>query len=488
MSRALAAPQPSRAVKVERTSIARLGLSFIVAAALAVGLAQTTEQGDLAGLVPLFIAAIYVQLLPLLWSSDPDVFSPPALSGFVTAFALIASFVTAMQSGLPEVGLMPMLPYATQASLIQSTLLAYIFGTLAYYVGYYAKMGTGFARIFPDLGGYEWSRKKLIVVSLFCLALAIPAYAYFQARTGIALTDITQLAEGKRMWAGEQTLTWMMRGIFMLFIPVLLVAALVFQKPTVRGLILVGGMAVVAAFLVTRLGQRGNAVFFGLSLLVLVHYLYRRIPIKLLVALLFAAIVVTNALGEYRRGAVEPRLRLTSEQLDPVQALSEHDADRRRLDAMAVIFYHFPDHREHLMGESYLAFFMTPVPRWLLPNKSDYMTMRETAIIWELVGAPVPANFLGTLYANFSWLGIVFGMAGWGMFQRGLYTWFQRRPKDPNTVLFYGAMLVNFSQPTMLAISAALQFVLPVWVALRFMRVPRRISAGPSAETASPKA
>src|SRR5262249_41132336 len=112
--------------------------------------------------------------------------------------------------------------------------------------------------------------------------------------------------------------------------------------------------------------------------------------------------------------------------------------------------------------------------------KNQYFQWRDTAIVWTLVGAPVPTNYLGALYVNFSWIGIIVGMVLWGAMQRGLYEWLLVDARDPSRVLLYTMFLLFFGL-TLLALSAAIQWVLTTWVVVRFITVRARRAAAPYA-------
>jgi hypothetical protein len=240
-----------------------------------------------------------------------------------------------------------------------------------------------------------------------------------------------------------------------------------------RGLGLLGLMAAAAvvALLILRLGNRGPVAFLLVPCATLYHYLRRRIPPRVLVLAGFVLLVGFNLLGEYRRAGefATPEKPVAVERLRPTAALAEHESDRQRFSAMAVAFYTFPDRRDYLYGATWLGLVAMPIPRWLWTSKAEYFVWRDSNIIDELVGQPIPLPYHGTLYANFSWMGVVLGMALWGAVQRGLFEWLQERPKDPSRVLLYANLLL-IQAPTVLALqNILLQFVFPIYLILIFI-------------------
>ena len=64
-----------------------------------------------------------------------------------------------------------------------------------------------------------------------------------------------------------------------------------------------------------------------------------------------------------------------------------------------------------------------------------------------------------------------------GQFQRGLYHWLLKAGDDPSRVLLYATMVL-YVAPSNLAFAMMLQYVLPIWVILRFIGT----RAAPTAE------
>lgn len=474
---------------------------FVVTALVLSGVALSQiDDLEVIEVAPHFLMVIALQFVPFFVRRRADPFEPASLSSFFGLFAIVPAFLSfIVQDGI-SISMLPYVTGRTRIELVQTVLFGYGAGTVAYYVGYYLPWGRRAIGLFPALAGLEWRRSRLVIVTAVCAALFIPAYAYFQARVGAALTDVTQLAAGKAVWREDSTMSWLMRATGLGFVPLLLLVALTFEGLAVprwipgfplvahawhlarhaplffttrkgrRALYTVVALAVVG-FLTTRLGQRGTAIYIVLSALIIVHYLWRRVPLTLILALTFVALVITNVLGAYRsqRDPAAAAMAGPTANFNATETLVEHEDDRQRFAAMAVVFHYFPDRHDYLMGESWAALGAMLVPRWLWPEKAKMFVWRDTNMIPELVGRPVPVTYLALLYANFSWAGVVLGMGLLGVYQRGMYEWLLRHQKDKNVVVFY-SLAVLYLVPTIIQLSAALGYLAPVYAALLFIK------------------
>jgi len=416
---------------------------------------------------PLLFLAMVMQFLPVLLPRKPDPFCPAAFSGLLTGTALVAVLFAMLDSGRLEIGALPTMTPARREEVVDLVCVAYIVGASAYYAGYYLTKGRLGSGLFPQLANRTWRGSRLLLVSTFCVLVFVPAYAFFQARVGTSLAELT-LAEGKDVWKEDPTLSWMHRGIALGFIPLLLHGALALHRREWRRALVVGFIAMVVAFLAMRVGTRGVTVLFLLNLLILGHYLYRRVPVSVLMVGGLFLIAVLNVLGTARSSGPGAELEFSAERFRPGQALVDHESDRQRLTAAAVVMYTFPDRLDYLMGTSWQAIVLAPIPRWVLPNKNHYLRWSDSGITYSLVGVPAPTPFLFVLFANFGWAGILLGMAAWGAFHRALQNWRERWPGDPNVVLLYSALLLYFG-PTLLNVGMTFQTVVPIWVSLWFI-------------------
>lgn len=463
---------------------------FALFTAALVGL--TAQQGMAVGLsrvlVPLSLA-IALHLFPLFWNHQPDPFEPASFHGLQGALGLISVVITFIAREKVQISFLPGVAQSTVEDLIETIGWAYVVANASYLIGYYSRLGKRASKILPTrLSTLAWSPQRVLVAILLCLLVATPAYAVFQSRVGGGLLDITQLKAGKEALRDDPASAAIVRAIAVGMLPSMLLVALAAKTRNKSSLLLAVAAVALSAILILRLGQRGIAIFYLATCGAIYHYLRRRIPLWLVAGALFLTIVASNILGEYRLTEdARQREGLTAQRFDPTEALEDLESDRGRMSTMAVIWYTFPERVDYLLGESWYALIAAPIPTWLWTEKREAFRWRETRIMVELRNAPIPVPFVGLLYANFSWLGIVFGMSFWGIAQRALYEWMLAREQDSNTVLLYSNLLI-VAAPTVFAISWAILFALPMALVLAFIGLRRTRPAveGPRRSVALP--
>lgn len=457
-------PRPSRGPVGRRILFCFLTLVFL---GLMTG--QSRSSGLERVVLP-FALALALQFLPFFWSEKADPFEPPAFFGLYQALALLSTLSVMIASGKVQVDMMRGASQATVESLVAIVGWAYVVSTIAYFVGYYSRLGSKFRRWTPTrIVGASWDERRTLVAVVVCLLIAAPAYAAFQARVGGSLLDITRLAEGKAALRDDPTATWIWRGVQLGLLAPMIVLAAGCAESRRSKLIVSAVMIVFGGILVLRLGGRGIVVYFLATCAAIFHYLRRRIPTGLIVGGVFVALVAANLLLDYRTTS-DPRNRpgISAERLRPAKALEEHEEDRNRLSTLVVVFHTFPERHEYLLGQSWYVWAVAPLPSWIWPDKAKAFVWRETFMMLHLRGAPVPVPYLGLLYSNFAWVGIVLGMFAWGVFQRVLYQWLCDNSHDRNVVLLY-ANLIHFTSPTLFAFQVVIQSVIPAFLILLFV-------------------
>ncbi len=433
-------------------------------------LPELTSDPNLRAVLPLFVVLIFVQSAPILWSRRADLFAPPVISAVTGTFSTIGTLVMFFASGGLDIDLLGPVDPADTQRVAERTLLALIFGQLAYFAGFYSRFGVGFRERFPKVAGLVWIRRRVIAIAALVVLAFIVAYAAFQGRVGASLFDVTALAAGKRVWRDDPALSWMIRGVFIGFVPVFLYLTSALTDRRLTRLIPAAASAVVVALLVLRLGQRGAPAYAFLALLTVFHYLWKRIPVTVFAAVYFIGLGVANITYQWRSAPESQPRQFEVRELaeDPSRVVSTYESERQRFAVLAVVMNEFPEHHDYLLGQSWLAFLTVPIPRWIWPEKAQFFEWRDNAIVYTISGVPAPTPYVGILYANLSWIGVALGMLAFGAFHRALYEWLKLYPRDRNVVLLYALILHNFA-PTLLAASACLTSVLPVWIILHLI-------------------
>jgi xanthosine utilization system XapX-like protein len=428
-------------------------------------LADVTPPG-LHETLPAFWAALSIYLFPALWERDPDPFSPTSFLA-IASLQLWSIILAQWGDGRVDLSGLPSMSHSARVDTMNRVSYALGFSAIAYFAAYSflgARLKGSVFGTFPS----RWDAPRFgLVVGVLAVVFAI-SYGYFQSRVGVGLGTLS-LNEGRELLRSDPTLSWVQRGVYLGILPLALLADRVLQKPVrwdFAALVFIG--SVIYAYLILRLGPRAPAVVVLGILVVCFHYKVRRVPVPALVGALFMAIVFLNFLSDLRGVREGDQIELIdSDRLEARSVAAKHEKDRTRLPAMATVMYFFPEKNDYLLGESFLAIAIAPIPRWVLPEKKS-LVAADTGIVYNLIGIPAPSAFPFVAYANFGWIGLVIGQALLGLFHRSLYNWFSSDRMKPGAVSFYVLLLVQFS-PTSLGVAAALGSVLPLWLILRFI-------------------
>lgn len=117
------------------------------------------------------------------------------------------------------------------------------------------------------------------------------------------------------------------------------------------------------------------------------------------------------------------------------------------IDKTSVIVYKTLESENYLMGKSFSAIFLAPIPRLFWPEKPGVRIGPWVATeIYERENkSGVPPGFIGELFLNFSWLGVLLGMFLYGMACRLIYNSHKARSMMvSNYRIFYAIFLVSF--------------------------------------------
>ncbi|MFO0549308.1 MAG: hypothetical protein U0271_13025 [Polyangiaceae bacterium] len=459
---------------------------FLTATLVGLTIALTAPlSSELNAVAVPFVLAIATALFPLFWNEVADPFELASYNGVYTGLGLVSSLVAIVDAGKIDFKYLPGLSPRSKEELAAVVVWAYVVANTSYLVGYYLpRKSTAAPRWLPRVHGYNWSTSRLLIVTLVCMAVAIPVYAFFQNQLGAELTDITQMQAAKAVWRDDQSRSWILRGIMLGLVPTMFMIALASRERRNLPLLILAAIALVEGILIVRTGQRSLTVNFFVSCACIFHYIRRRLPVMLLIVAGFFALATSNVLLDYRVSSDDRTYTpISAQRFEVNRVFSEHEQDRQRLSTMAVVMDAFPEKQEFLLGESWLAIIAMPIPRWLWPEKVSHFEWRDTLIMVNLAQASIPTPFHGVLYANFSWFGVVLGSLLWGRFQRRVYDWLLANPKDPSVVVLY-ANAIFVTAPILLPLLYLTQFLLPMYLFILFMGM-RNTAFSPRASAAS---
>lgn len=427
---------------------------------------------------PFLVALMAIQLLPILWPREVDIASPLVLmgvTGIMAFFSTAGVLAAALTTGEFGATYLKAQDADYIAEVVRTVTIANMLAAVSYMVGFRSRLVAGrFHRWLPKVAGLEWSKVRLRIADAIFLALFVAAYAAFQIRVGIPLWDPTQLKEAKAVWRYDITLSWMLRGTQLAFVPVFFALVDALHERRALRIAAYGGAFALAAYLTFRLGQRGVPLQALLAGILFIHLLLRRISVGVVFVLVLFAVELSNFTLGWRTGHDQEAHLVGESEADlseRVQStMADYEGDRKRLAAITLVFHEFPRNYDYLLGESWLTLPYALIPRWLYPDKKELYRWGDTSTMTTLTNAPIPTPLQALLYMNFSWFGIAIGMWLWGAFHRGCYDWLNAHPRDRNVVLLY-VMIRLYFLPTDMGISNTLQYVIPLWVVIRFIGV-----------------
>lgn len=480
----VARPESEHASK--RRSASRLFVRrvFVLIAILAASVTLYTTEIESAVVQVSFAAliAIVLAVIQIAWPEESDPFSPVSWTSLYLVysyFGIFANFIVNGEDALPRLalGTADRSRIALESIYLNAGFFALY--ALAYAVFYRPPSASSVETVPRTI----WSGARLSALSVFCGALFFAAYFEFQRRLGFRFLDFNDLRAGKAVWRSDPSLSWMLRGIQLGFIPVILAGALAFRQRSLRKIVIVASIALLLALLVTTTGQRGIAIYPLVALGGISHYLYRPIRWKFIFVALLAMVVYVNATTRLRTGQNESFGEAVLDTSGwPLQAFSDHEMERSRLDSTAIILFHFPRRQDYLLGSSWGAILVALVPRWLWPDKSAAFPYSDGALLYHIAGLPAPTPLPALVYANFGYLGVPFWAGLMGLLHARLYAWLRRSPNDPGRPILYLVTLVFFS-PTPLGVGTALQFVVPTYLSLKILERPSAAYARMKAAT-----
>jgi len=471
------------ATPMEVTIRRLLWLALLVGGPL---LAPLVEYPQVGQTVPLLTTLLCIELFPVLWPRWVDIAAPTVATsdvGIVAAFSTAGILSNAITAGTFNAPFLGGYDHDQIAAVVRTVIWAKMLGSTCYLLGFHNQRVTErFSRWFPDLANRPWNRARLRVANALFLVLFLITYVIFQIRLGVPLWDPTHLKEAKAVWRDDPSMSWMMRGVQLIFIPVFFAVVDAFASRKTGRIIVFCGIFLVAAFLNFRLGQRGVPIRAIFGLMLLFHLLYRKLPLVVLaISVLFAIEIMNYTLAWRMDEGATTTARIAAEEDDSAtgrvtNTLSNYETDRNRLSALTLVFAEFPENRDFVLGQTWLTLPLAIVPRWIWAEKTELYKWGDSSTMATLAQAPIPTPLVGLFYLNFSWFGIAIGMFFWGAFHGGAYRWLNRSRGDVNVVLLYTTIILYFL-PTDMGISAFLQYVAPLWVVLRFITDKRAPSA-----------
>lgn len=132
----------------------------------------------------------------------------------------------------------------------------------------------------------------------------------------------------------------------------------------------------------------------------------------------FIVLFFVSIISRFLRGFLEPGNSVEDFQTS-IQAMIEESikfGDAGYANVVMLMIELFPDNFEYLLGQSYYRILLTPIPRFVWPNKPiNTESFIGSIVSPEILGYSLPPGIQGDLYINFGFWGVL-GMFLYGMF------------------------------------------------------------------------
>lgn len=363
--------------------------------------------------------------------------------------------------------------YAAKLSAFNPTLTACLLAFLSFLIGYRNRrlaraLAVGMDWLLTPLDG-EWDdfRTNLVVIGLLLVALVSLLVISWLGGSAFFLIQIG--AASKTPFDMPYWYYYSQWGVDCAIVAGLMhfTAYLRYRRQPLWTMICIG-MATVFAALVSR----GTLAIFFFLVLGLVNYVRKKVGPVMLSWLGVAALVWLVAGGMLRE-----RVSFDVTNTSSVSTMLENQvlSDLDHVFTVTTLMQNMPDVIPWQYGSTFLVILYKPIPRSVMPSKPLGASGILNKTLWPYAydaGYSKSATMIGELYMNFSWAGIILGMALIGIGSSALYRC-AGKARSPGRVLIYLICLVGLVSWTRNDLQAAstdfLFLLLPTLAGLWFV-------------------
>ena len=402
-------------------------------------------------LLPVFLTVLLATLLALsFFRRHFDVFEPVTLFSLMySGFVLSAAYSLSNNALIPEMNV-----YGKSAAhMLIATLLALIIGLIMFYAGYFPNVRKAFKaggdKAFP-VQEVDLSRQMTVLILSFSVIGFLGYYALYVRPMGgfMNLISLFGRTKAKALETGASSM----------FTPLYWCAFLLWYRYYLDGRRTILFWPYMAFVLFTQFVRGrilGGVVTPILMLLVIWRYSPsgrdKKISVGAVLIGCLAIAVLAFAVYGYRKAAVyqetDAARDYVAEVLSPA-GFAESILATNNLPGIIVttqILQGVPEDIPYQYGRTFLFLFDKFVPNRLAPQRESKPTVG--AMVKEAWYSPwrgnIPPTFVGELYLNFGWAGIVIGMYLLGRACAHLYERLVLRHNDWFIVI-YAALVTNF--------------------------------------------
>ena len=329
-----------------------------------------------------------------------------------------------------------------------ATLLAVV-GLIFFLVGYGINLKTGIGdRLFCY--GNEWNRTKtVLVITAFFMVCLMGYLMFFYYSGGIANVLLT---ERKMRWQYNYASPYSMFLTKYIIPGILILYASMIDANKKLGLhkILIIFVCLLAVFFASVFvtGSRRNVLTLMLSMVIFWHYFKRSISISKatgiifgMVAFLFSTTIVRTFMHDYKRLFEQGVGSIVGA---PTFELLYITLPTNVYEMFLTLLRQVPESMGFLWGDTYFRLFYIIIPRSIWPDKPGNISQ----LVPQLLNVDfadrhitTSVTFIGELYWNFGWFGIVVGMLVFGILAKMLYNYVIKHKDSKGAVLIYSVTI-----------------------------------------------
>ncbi len=431
--RAVLAGQPAR--------LAAIGMFAGAGNSLSLGKeSRRIEMSDISLLYFLLVLSFFgivsVPVFQYVKRKRRDIFEPIYLATFVFFMMFWVRSVYVLIWGSPLLGESPFAP-----DIIKFWNIAWLCLLLAcavFFVAYYSKVGVAVANAFPPLPPH-WNVGHAYSVILVLLGVGLGAFSWLVVGYGGIQNFLSRRHEA------IATLGIADAELLSYCVALSMQAAYVVLVAHRRGLLLFIFLSLSALGLAVAKGTRMEFFFSLLGILMIRHYLKKRLMFRhLLAGLLLMAFLVSPVFVAVRETRDLSEFSFLGEVDYPGGALAfiERFAG---MESLIYIIRDTPEVMEYQLGKTYLVAFVAWIPRRLWNDKPWGFVHVFTPLYLGHVFAPGTTGYAPTIfgeaYVNFHVGGIVLVAALGGIFLRAFHRYLIERNHGLSGIFVYSATL-----------------------------------------------
>jgi len=334
-----------------------------------------------------------------------------------------------------------------------------IVGLLAFYMGYYSKLGTKMADHVPAMTGEVSSDRLRVVAWTFIAIGAAGLWAYMETSGGWREFWSKPHGLGGKT---EHTTAYLYQLPELMIVGFFLIVYDAMTGPRLDlaavGRVLFASIGGIGVYSI--LWSRRTFILWTMITVFILYFLRKSKFPNIMTILLFATLVFAAVVAAL---AYRPYLHLGSsaEELASVAPLehtvSTASQEGDEFDSFLAIVDLYPEYISYDYFSIYARIPLHPIPRFLWPDKPPlYVSSWDAFLFQSRITWGASESLLGDLYIQMGILGVFIGMVVSGVLWRFFFAYLQKAPSSGFMQLFYAVAIGNV--PTYIAQSAISAF------------------------------